>query len=65
MQDTWGRYRKQSHVNLVVSGSVYTLMNQIFRDSEEPLYGRADMIMRLFHFTTSVLKEILAEHKPD
>ena len=65
MQDTWDRYRKQSHVNLVVSGSVYTLMNQIFRDSKEPLYGRADMIMKLFPFTTSVLKEILADHKPN
>ena len=65
MQDTWDRYRKQSHVNLVVSGSVYTLMNQIFRDSKEPLYGRADMIMKLFPFTTPVLKEILADHKPN
>ncbi len=65
MQDTWDRYRKQSHVNLVVSGSVYTLMNQIFRDSKEPLYGRADMIMKLFPFTTSVLKKILADHKPN
>ena len=65
MQDIWDRYRKQSHVNLVVSGSVYTLMNQMFRDSKEPLYGRADMIMKLFPFTISVLKEILADHKPD
>lgn len=65
MQDTWDRYRKQSYVNLVVSGSVYTLMNQIFRDSKEPLYGRADTIMKLLPFTTSVLKEILADHKPD
>lgn len=65
MQEAWDQYRKQSHVNLVVSGSVYTLMNQIFRDSKEPLYGRADMIMKLLPFTTSVLKEILADHKPD
>lgn len=65
MQDTWDRYRKQSHVNFIVCGSVYTLMNQIFRDSKEPLYGRADTIMKLFPFTTSVLKEILADHKPD
>lgn len=40
-------------------------MNQIFRDSKEPLYGRADTIMKLFPFTTSVLKEILADHKPN
>lgn len=64
MQDTWDRFRKQSHVNLIVSGSVYTLMNRIFRDAKEPLYGRADNVMKLFPFTTPVLKEILADHKP-
>ena len=65
MQDTWDRLRKQSHVNLIVSGSVYTLMNKIFRDSKEPLYGRADSIMKLAPFTTSVLKEIISDHKAD
>ena len=65
MQDTWDRFRKESHVNLIVSGSVYTLMNKIFRDAKEPLYGRADSILKLSPFTTSVLKEILADHKPE
>ena len=65
MQDTWDRYRKESHVNLIVSGSVNTLMNRIFMNAKEPLYGRADRIMKLFPFTTSILKEVLADHKPD
>ena len=65
MQDIWDRLRKQDHVNLIVSGSVYTLMNRIFRDSNEPLYGRADSIMKLAPFTTSVLKEILSDHKAE
>ena len=65
MQDTWDRYRKESHVNLIVSGSVYTLMNRIFMNAKEPLYGRADRIMKLFPFTTSILKEVLTDHKPD
>lgn len=65
IQDTWDRLRKQSHVNLIVSGSVYTLMNKIFRDSKEPLYGRADSIMKLSSFTTSILKEIMSDHKAD
>ena len=64
MQDTWDRLRKQSRVNLIVSGSVYTLMNRIFRDAKEPLYGRADSVMKLFPFATSVLKDVLADHKP-
>lgn len=64
MQDAWDRHRKESHVNLIVSGSVYTLMNRIFRDAKEPLYGRADRIMKLMPFSNAVLKEILADHKP-
>lgn len=64
MQDTWDRLRKETHVNLIVSGSVYTLMNKIFRDAKEPLYGRADSLMKLLPFSTTVLKEILADYKP-
>ena len=64
MQDIWDRCRKDSHVNLVVSGSVNSLMNRIFRDAKEPLYGRADSIVKLEPFGTPVLKEILADHKP-
>ncbi len=63
MQDTWDRLRKQSNVNLIVSGSVYTLMNRIFRDSKEPLYGRADSIMKLAPFATATLKEIMLDYK--
>ncbi|MCD7849955.1 MAG: ATP-binding protein [Parabacteroides sp.] len=63
MQDTWDRYRKDTHVNLVVSGSVYTLMNRIFKDYREPLYGRADSIIKLSAFTTPVLKQILSDYK--
>lgn len=65
MQDIWDRNRKESHVNLIVSGSVYTLMNKIFRDYREPLYGRADSIIKLSAFTTPVLKQILSDYKPE
>lgn len=65
MQDIWDRYRKDTHVNLVVSGSVYTLMNRIFKDYREPLYGRADGIIKLSAFTTPVLKQILSDYKSD
>ena len=65
MQDIWDRYKDSTFVNFVASGSVYTLMNQIFMDSREPLYGRCDSIIKLRPFSTSVLKEILYDHKPD
>ena len=50
---------------LIVSGSVYTLMEKIFKDAKEPLYGRSDRVLKLFPFPTYVLKEILKDHKPD
>ena len=65
MQDIWDRYKDSTFVNFVASGSVYTLMNQIFMDAREPLYGRCDSIIKLRPFSTSVLKEILHDHKPD
>lgn len=65
MQDVWDRYRTRTNVNLIVSGSIYTLMEKIFKDSKEPLYGRSDRVLKLYPFTTSVMKEILKDYKPD
>lgn len=65
MQDSWDRLRRESHIHLILSGSVYTLMNTIFRDAKEPLFGRADRIIKLQPFATPVLKEILKDHCPD
>lgn len=65
MQDTWDRHKDATHVNLIASGSVYTLMNRIFMNYREPLYGRCDSIMKLRPFDTTVLKEILSDYKAD
>lgn len=65
MQDIWDRFRTRSTINLIVSGSVYTLMERIFKDTKEPLYGRSDRILKLYPFTTSVIKEILHDYKSD
>lgn len=40
-------------------------MNKIFRDYREPLYGRADSIIKLSAFATPVLKRILSDYKSD
>lgn len=65
MQDVWDRYKDSTHVNLIVSGSVYTLMYRIFKDAREPLYGRADRNLKIMPFTTTVLKNIMADFNPD
>ena len=39
MQNSWDTYRKKSRMNLIVSGSVYSLMQKIFQHAKEPLFG--------------------------
>ena len=64
IQDVWDRLKDRTHVNLIVSGSVNSMMNRIFRDAGEPLYGRADRSMRLTAFGTETIREIMADFNP-
>lgn len=69
MQNIWDMYRMKSHINLIVSGSVYSLMQNIFQGRREPLFGRADNIIKLSAFDLATLREIMrdgrAEHTND
>ncbi len=65
IQRDWDLHKRSSHLNLIISGSVFTLMTKIFEDKEEPLFGRADQKMVLEPFTTDVLKQILSDYNPD
>ncbi|MGN1229094.1 MAG: ATP-binding protein [Prevotella sp.] len=65
MQDLWDRYHNSSRLNLIVSGSIRSLMKQIFEDANEPLYGRPTSKFTLRPFTIDVLKEIYRDHCPD
>jgi len=65
MQNIWDQYRRKTKVNLLLSGSVYSLMHKIFQNSEEPLFGRADNIIKLSPFDTDTLKEIIRDYNPD
>lgn len=64
MQDIWDRNKGQSRINLIVCGSVNSMMNKIFRDEKEPLFGRQTEMMKVRPFCTSVLKEIMSENAP-
>ena len=64
IQNLWDSYHEQTHINLVISGSAYRLMQKIFMDKDEPLFNRADHIIRLQPFRTEVLKQILADYNP-
>lgn len=64
MQNIWDTYRKKTKMNLIVSGSVYSLMEKIFQHKKEPLFGRADNIMKLSAFDIVTLKEIMSDYRP-
>ena len=61
----WDAYEKTAKLNLIVCGSMNRLINKIFRDSAEPLYGRNTASIKVEPFKISVLKDILAYHKPN
>lgn len=65
LQNLWDTYRQDTHINLILSGSVLTMMKKIFTDSHEPLFGRADNIINLKPFRINVLKEILHDYNPN
>ena len=64
MQHFWDIYKDKSKINLLVCGSVYSMMHKIFEDYKAPLFGRATQFMRVKPFKISVLKKILAENYP-
>lgn len=65
MQDLWDRYHRESKLNLVVCGSIQSLMKKIFEDKNEPLYGRPTSKFTLLPFTIDVLKQIMHDHQPE
>ena len=65
MQNIWDNYKNKAHINLIVAGSVNTLMNKIFKNKKEPLFGRQTSTMHIRPFKPSVLKEIMAEYYPN
>jgi AAA+ ATPase superfamily predicted ATPase len=64
MQNIWDSYKDRSQMNLVLSGSIYSLMKRIFEDRKEPLFGRANNKMELKAFSVVTIKEILKEYHP-
>lgn len=64
MQKIWDLNHEDSRINLVVCGSVYSMMTKIFRDKMEPLYNRQNRFLTIRAFQPSVLKEILDEYNP-
>lgn len=64
MQNIWDSQKSTSKINLIVCGSVYSLMTKIFQDEKEPLFGRSTHNIHLKPFTPSVVKTILKDFNP-
>lgn len=62
MQNIWDSNKGESKINLIVCGSVYSMMKKIFEDDKEPLFGRATGRINLTPFSPSVCKKILSDY---
>lgn len=64
MQAIWDLRHARAKIALVVCGSVHSLMNRLFRDRKEPLYGRQTDFLDLRPFGTETLRSILGSVRP-
>lgn len=64
MQNIWDSSKDGARINLIVCGSLYSMMTKIFDDRKEPLYGRATSRIRLREFPLATLREILRDNNP-
>lgn len=65
MQRIWDLNKEGSKINIIVGGSINSLMNEIFRDTKQPLYQRETRFIKLSNFTPKVLKSILSFYHPN
>lgn len=65
IQKLWDIHKEKARINLVVTGSVHTLMRKLFRNKKASLYGRETAFMTISPFSTSVIKDILATYSPN
>jgi len=64
MQNLWDSNKNESKMNLILCGSIYSMMKKIFENNKEPLFGRSDKKIYLKSFNVSVLNEILRDYYP-
>lgn len=62
-QQYFDQYKNKSKMLLIVVGSVTTLMEKIFKDTKEPLFGRATRKLYLSPLDFKTILEILADLK--
>lgn len=62
MQHLWDINKAECRLNLICIGSIHSLMYKIFEQAKEPLFGRADRIIRLRPFTIRDIHAVISDH---
>jgi len=63
MQELWDKYKGSARINLVVCGSIYSLLVKLFEDECEPLFGRLSAHIRVAPFPVATVKQVLADQR--
>ena len=64
MQNIWDSNKNNSQINLILCGSIYSMMKKIFEHSKEPLFARQTEKIKINAFNIPTLKEILNDYHP-
>lgn len=65
LQNVWDKNKNDSKLLLVMSGSILSAIKHIFSDSNEPLYGRTDLFIKLKPFRCETVKQYLEDVNPN
>ena len=64
IQNYWDQYKETAKINLILSGSVQSLMIRIFDNYQEPLFGRATGKLYLRPLSVATLRSVIAQEAP-
>lgn len=65
LQNVWDRNKNDSKLLLLMSGSIISAIKHIFSDSNEPLYGRADLLLKIKSFDCKTIKQYFEDANPN
>jgi AAA+ ATPase superfamily predicted ATPase len=64
MQNVWDSNKNNSRINLILCGSMYSMMKKIFEYAKEPLFARQTEKIVIRAFDIQTIKEILSDNYP-
>lgn len=64
LQRVWDLGKSGAQLLLIMSGSIQSAMERIFGSHNEPLFGRADQLMTIRPFNTSLMGQIFEDYRP-